>query len=260
MKLLVSIVNYGLYNQDYLKMMLREFHSMPYEIDVHLVGTHRLDLSEFTDRLTIQQVLYPSNQGWSFGFMHRQVMIDNKDNYDVFIYAENDHLITQENIEAYLKVTQRLPEQVITGFLQFEKKKADEEMYLPAARLDSEVIKTLDVEIDGHRYFTIHNLHSGCYILTRRQLAMAIASGGYHTEPHKRYKDYLVSAATDPYISCGFYWKVLPHDEIESLMVHHLPNKYVYLDGVEQDYGFMPLSHIQAQCKDFSESSDRAAS
>jgi SAM-dependent methyltransferase len=81
-------------------------------------------------------------------------------------------------------------------------------------------------------YARYTNDHSGCYILTRRQLKACIRSGGFALVPHEGRYDMLCAAATDPYTRCGFR-KTICISRLEDFSLHHLPDIYLGRIGVE---------------------------
>lgn len=221
MRIFVAIANYGWKNQVYLERLINEYKSMSY--DVHIVI---LSNSPKCFRPDIEVVVgLPAKNPWSLPFAHRKIFAERAKNYDLFIYSEDDTLIKQENIDAFLKVTKVLPENEIVGFLRYEE---DTEGKKYCSSIHSYFhwvpgsVKTMGKYTFA--YFT--NEHSGCYVLTREQLRKAIESGGYLVGPHQGGYDLLCTAATDPYTQCGFT-KVICISHIQDFLLHHLPNQYL---------------------------------
>jgi 2-polyprenyl-3-methyl-5-hydroxy-6-metoxy-1,4-benzoquinol methylase len=75
------------------------------------------------------------------------------------------------------------------------------------------------------------NEHAAYFLLTRDQLCLALNSGGFMRAPYQGRYDMLVTAATDPYTSCGFH-KVICVSEWESFLIHHASNRYAGSWGV----------------------------
>jgi hypothetical protein len=175
-------------------------------------------------------------------------MVQHQDDYDLFVYSENDILIQERNLEGFLRETERLPHDHVTGFLRYERRENDDALYLIDAHPHFPVLKEKDLEINGRRYFTLYNVHQGSWVLTRDQLKRAIRSGGFDVMPHYRetkdgFIGILESGASDVYTQCGFKKKVLPHEGIDDLMIHHLPNKYIRTGGIWDDPG--PLTLVE---------------
>lgn len=221
MKILVAIANYGYKNDGYLSRILSEYRSMPYEIDVVVTTNIHKELGKDVELA----VGLPSKNPHSLPFAHKRIFAERKDAYDLFIYTEDDILITQRNIEAFLQATSVLQGGELAGFFRCEQY-PDGKKYYPDVhafyRWIPDSIKTIGDQTFAH--FT--NQHSGCYALTRNQLAQAIESGGFLVPPHEHKYGLLESAATDPYTQCGFR-KVISLSHFEDFLVPHLPNKYI---------------------------------
>lgn len=228
MRILVAIASYGRANDQYLDRVINEYRSMTFEVDVVVLSNLEKPLPGSVECL----VGLPTKDPWSLPFRHKELFRERLDSYDLFIYSEDDILITEENIRAFLEVQTDLNEGEIAGFLRIEYG-PDGEHNFPEAhghfRWDCE-----SVRIRGN-YTLAHftNEHSACYILNQQQLAKAIASGGFLVAPHEGEYDLLCSAATDPYTQCGFR-KLIAISHIEQFWVHHLPNKYIGRFGVDQ--------------------------
>jgi 2-polyprenyl-3-methyl-5-hydroxy-6-metoxy-1,4-benzoquinol methylase len=225
---LVVIANYGTKNDRYLRRLLAEYHSMTHRVHVVVLTNVPKSLGEDVEVF----VEAPQGEPWSFPFAHKGILAERADDYDLFIYSEDDTLITQRNIDAFLRTTEVLPTNEIAGFLRTE------------------------VGPDGGRYFsTVHshfhwdpvsvcqrgesvfahfsNEHSACYLLTREQLKHAISSHGFLIGPHDEKYGLLESAATDPYTRCGFR-KMICISDLEDFVLPHLPNKYIGRMGLEE--------------------------
>lgn len=228
MRILVAIASYGHANDRYLDRVINEYRSMNFEVDVVVLSNIEKALPASVECL----VGLPTKDPWSLPFRHKELFRERLDSYDLFIYSEDDILITEENIRAFLNVQTDLNEGEIAGFLRIEYG-PDGEHNFPELhghfRWDCE-----SVRIRGN-YTLAHftNEHSACYVLTQQQLAKAIASGGFLVAPHEGDYDLLCSAATDPYTQCGFK-KFIAISHIEQFLVHHLPNKYIGHFGVDQ--------------------------
>ncbi len=228
MRILVAIASYGHANDRHLDRVINEYRSMNFEIDVVVLSNIEKALPASVECL----VGLPTKDPWSLPFRHKELFRERLDSYDLFIYSEDDILITEENIRAFLNVQIDLNEGEIAGFLRIEYG-PDGEHNFPEVhghfRWDCE-----SVRIRGN-YTLAHftNEHSACYVLTQQQLAKAIASGGFLVAPHEGEYDLLCSAATDPYTQCGFR-KLIAISHIEQFWVHHLPNKYIGRFGVDQ--------------------------
>lgn len=237
MNVLVVIANYGTGHQQYLSRLIQEYRSMPYHIDITVLS----DISKAVPPGVSLIVALPTKNPWSLPHGHKQIFARSLEHYDLFIYSEDDHLISERNIEAFLSVTQELPDDEIAGFLVSEQDKNGEFSF--CAMHGSFHWDPTSVQRRGPYTFSFFtNEHSACYLLTRPQLRRAIESGGFLVEPHDGKYDLPCSAATDIYTQCGFR-KMVCISHLQDFMVPHLPNKYVGKYGLgEQELN----GHIRA--------------
>ena len=228
MKILVGIASYGTKNDRFLRRVIAEYRSMNHPVDVVVFSNVKKALGFEVELI----VGLPTRNPWSLPFAHKKVFAERADKYDLFIYSEDDILITQANIEAFLGTTHVLPLNEIAGFLRTE------------------------VGPDGRRYFAdIHshfhwgpasvcrrgeyicayfsNEHSACYLLTQKQLKRVLASGGYLVQPHDGKYSMLETAATDPYTGCGMR-KMICISHLDDFLLPHLPNNYIGRLGLEE--------------------------
>lgn len=236
MKILVAIASYGTNNDCYLERLISEYQSMPFQVDIVVVSNIPKSLPPNVEVI----VGLPSKNPWSLPFAHKRVFVERRDSYDLFIYSEDDTLITQNHIRAFLQATEVLREDEIAGFLRSEQG-PDGRIYYSTVHnhyhWDSASVCRRGNDV--YAYFT--NEHGACYILTQEQLRRSIASGGFCVPAHEGKYDMLVSAATDPYTQCGFK-KLICISRLEDFTCRHLTNKYVGRTGLAK-----PLVDIQVR-------------
>jgi SAM-dependent methyltransferase len=222
LKVFVAIASYGTANNKYLHRVISEYQSMSFEVDIVVLSNEQKEPILGPEIVVVD--LRRKNP-WSLPFLHKQMFAERLNEYDLFIYSENDTPITERNIEAFLEICESLPENEIAGFVQYEIDPNGSRNY-PAIHgqfhWDSQSVRRRGNEIFAH----LTNEHSGCYMLTRRQLRRAIDSGGFLVRPHSGRYDLLCTAATDPYTQCGFQ-KLICVSRLDDFLVHHLPNRYV---------------------------------
>lgn len=231
MRVLAVIANYGMKNFDHAKTIAREYLNMDFHVDV-------VFLSDTEKQYGVNArvvVGIPNKNPWSLPFSHKKIFADHINEYDLFIYSEDDTLITQENIEAYLEALMSLDADCIPGFIRYEIGEHDHKSYPDFHGPDHWLPETVKRTGD-YVAVQLSNLHSACYVLTRNQLKKSIESGGFLVDPHSGRYDMLCAAATDPYTQCGFK-KVICISHLSGFEVHHLPNTYVGRLGLSnQDF------------------------
>lgn len=221
LRVLVCIASYGKANDSYLAGLIGAYQALPYSTRIVILSNVPKEAGADIEVV----VGLPTRDPWSLPFGHKRILAARVNDYDLFIYSEDDTLITQRNIEAFCRVSDVLDDDEVAGFFRYELD-ADGQKFFP------EVHRHYHWDIRSLRsrgaftfaFFT--NEHSACYILSRKQLQRAIESGGFLVAPHQGKYDLLVSAATDPYTNCGLT-KLICISHFEDFLVHHLPNKYI---------------------------------
>jgi hypothetical protein len=250
MKLLVCISDYKTVHRKYLWLLFYEFNKMhpKYQIDIHVDLTDPLLIKEMGnflppfDNIEIFEHYHAESMGYDITFCHRKRMIEEQDNYDLFLYVENDILYTQNNIDAFVEEVKLLPLNYIPGFLYYERKpKPDKNKYIlsfsndwhPEGICKSKPGKGEEEKliINNRPYATVYNLCQGSYLLTKNHLKQAINSGGYLIDHHthiygKQPYGIPETAAASPYSLCGMK-KVIPLYGFEHFLIQHLRNYYV---------------------------------
>jgi len=229
LKILVAIASYGRGNDQYLTQLVKEYQSMPFDVDIVVLSNVQKEVGAGIEVV----VGLPTKNPWTLPFAHKKIFAERVNSYDLFIYSEDDTLITEANINAFLKVSAILPTDKIAGFLRYECG-ANGAINYPDVHghYHWDIASLLTIGEYQFAHFT--NEHSASYLITREQLRKAIDSGGFVVEPHEGKYDLLCSAATDPYTQCGFT-KVLCISHMSEFMIRHLSAKYV---GVAEHVGF----------------------
>jgi 2-polyprenyl-3-methyl-5-hydroxy-6-metoxy-1,4-benzoquinol methylase len=228
-RVLVAIASYGTSNDCYLQQIIREYRSMTFDIDILVLSN--------VDKKFIPGVEcvvgLPTRDPWSLPFAHKKLFADRRDRYDLFIYSEDDILITERNLRAWLDAAPLLAEDEVAGFLRVEYGSNGARSYPDVhARFHwdpSSVRRRGDYVLAR---FT--NEHAACYVLTRQQFRRALNSGGFDVAPHQGSYDLACTAATDPYTQCGLT-KLIPVSHLDQFTVHHMSNRYVGKVGVTAD-------------------------
>ncbi|MEO7145080.1 MAG: class I SAM-dependent methyltransferase [Bryobacteraceae bacterium] len=220
MKILAVIVNYGSKNDRYLRRLIDEYRTMSHNM-------HIVVLSNVPKTLDGVEVVVETPRGdpLSFPFAHKKILAERLDSYDLFIYSEDDTLITQKNVDAFVRVSRALPGGEIAGFLRSEQG-ADGTRYISTVHGHFHWAPHSVVSRGEYTFAHFTNEHSAAYILSHAQLARAIHSGGFLVKPHGNRYGLQETAATDPYTKCGFK-KMICISGIDDFILPHLPNKYV---------------------------------
>ncbi len=206
----------------YLKKLLEEYSSMPFEINIVVLSNISKDLGPDIEVM----VGLPTKDPRSLPIGHKRFFADKVNDYDLFIYTEDDILITEKNIRSFLEVTKILPDNEIAGFTLYETYSEGKIYYCSIFgkyHWDPKSVKTYG----EYTFAYLTNEHSASYLLTQKQLKKAIDSGGFLINPRKpRYyslETLVVTAGKDPYARCGFN-KMICISHIENFRLHHLPN------------------------------------
>lgn len=227
MKALVGIASYGTGNDEHLHRLLEEYRRMRSDVDIVVFSNIAKQLGPGVEVV----VGLPATNPWSLPFAHKRLFAERLNRYDLFIYSEDDTLIEERNIEAFLRVTKILPAGLIAGYLRTERAR-DGKVYFSTVNSHFHWDPASVTTLGEYTFAYFSNEHSACYLLTREQLKKAIESGGFLIGPHEGRYDLLVTAATDPYAQCGFR-KMVCISHLDDFTVRHLTNKYVGRMGLE---------------------------
>lgn len=225
-RVLVAIASHGTSNDCYLERVIREYRTMSFAVDIVVLSNIDKRARSGVECIVGQ----PARNPWSLPFVHKKLFAERHDQYDLFLYSEDDILITEKNIRAWLDVTPFLSLDEVAGFLRVEFGEDGERNYPDIHahfHWDPSSVRRRGDYVLAH--FT--NEHAACFILTRDQLENALHSGGFDVAPHEGKYDLACSAATDPYTQCGLT-KLVPVSHLEDFTVHHLTNRYVGRMGI----------------------------
>jgi SAM-dependent methyltransferase len=221
MKILAAICNYGTQQDHYLEKLLASYRAMPF--DVHIVLLSNL-AKDFGPDVEVKVGL-PTKDPWSLPYSHKQLFAERMNEYDLFIYSEDDMLISEVNVRAFVEASQALNEDEIPGFLRTERDSEGNEYFCDAFEQWHWNPYSV-VERGGKVFAAFSNEHSAAYIVNREHLRRCIESGGFLVPPHEDRHDLLCAAATDPYTKCGLK-RLVGVSELDQFLVPHLSNKYI---------------------------------
>lgn len=236
LRLLVAIASFGEKNLEFLKKIIHRYQSMAMDVDVVVLSNTPKDLGPKVRVI----VGLPSKNPWSLPFGHKALFAENVERYDLFAYSEDDMDVTEKNIQAFLRVTPELESREIAGYLRYEIGQSGV-WSLPEVHAAFHWKPESIARRNGYTIGEFTNEHAAFYLLTQAQLREAIASGGFLRGPCEGRYDMLCTAATDPYINCGFR-KVICVSALEDFLIHHVSNRYVGQLGLS-------LSSFQEQIK-----------
>lgn len=152
--------------------------------------------------------------------------------YDLYVFSEDDILITERNLEAWIEATIDLREfpREIPGFLRYEVD-SDGKRKFPDMHA---AFRWGNVEQrDGAAFAEFSNAVAACYVLTRAQLRAAIDSGGFLVGPHSDSTyGILERGSADIYLQCGLR-RLIPLTRFDEFLVRHLPNNYLHMGKPE---------------------------
>jgi len=222
-KILAVLVNYGGEQIDYLKRVVNELKSFNrYQVTIIVNSNINLDING-VDKVNVFDNL---NNYQLLPLTCRKTIWENKDNYDLFIYGENDHLFLETHIDKHIEYSKILPNDRICGLFQYENKEYD--YYYPAYHAhfdwDYNSLETYDNKKFAH--FT--NVHQASFILTKNQLLNIGKNKDFTSFFGKSKYSVKCQVNTDIYEMSGMK-KVICVSEFKENLIHHLPN--LYIDG-----------------------------
>lgn len=232
---LVAIVSYGTAQDHYLHRVVAEYRNLRLPVRV-VVLTNQPKPVEGAEVV----VGLPTRDPYSLPFAHKKVLADHVNDHDLFIYSEDDVLITEKQIEAFLQAQAKLEENEIPGFIRSETS-PDGAQFITSINHHFRWRPDSVVERGGELFADLSNQHSGCFMVTQKQLRKAIASRGFLVAPHAEKYGMLETAASDLYTQCGLRRR-LALSRIQEFTVPHLPNKYYTRMGI-------PMEGLQEQVR-----------
>jgi 2-polyprenyl-3-methyl-5-hydroxy-6-metoxy-1,4-benzoquinol methylase len=245
LRFLVAIASFGEKNLEFLKKIIHRYQSMAMDVDIVVLSNVPKDLGPKVRVI----VGLPAKNPWSLPFGHKALFAKNVERYDLFAYSEDDMDVTEKNIQAFLRVTPELESREIAGYLRYEIGSSGI-WSLPEVHAAFHWKPESIVRRNGYTIGEFTNEHAAFYLLTQAQLREAIASGGFLRGPCVGRYDMLCTAATDPYINCGFR-KVICVSALEDFLIHHVSNRYVGQLG-------LPLSSFKEQIKTIADMGSKA--
>jgi hypothetical protein len=244
LKLLTVLVNYGEDQLCYLKQVVSVLKSFE-KYEMHIVVQSNIPLYiDGIDQVNVVEL----DDYQLLPLTCRKVIWDKRNDFDMFIYGENDHLFEEYHLDNHLAYSNLLSSNRIPGLIQYEFNKKGK--YYPGYHLDFEWDFN-SVEVYDHKIFAhFNNVHQATFILTRSQLLqigdkikfnlLVIEKRNIYQKALRRLRKKLnVSVKPlDKYsVKCkvntdiyeyGGMKKLICISEFEDNLIHHLPNLYIH--------------------------------
>jgi hypothetical protein len=247
LKLLVVLVNYGNEQLDYLSEVISVLKSFKnYSVTIIVQSNIPLDIKGIDIVNVVELEDYQL-----LPLTCRKEIWDRKDNFDVFIYGENDHLFLEKHVDKHLEYEAILPKNRITGLIQFEENELGR--YYPGYHHHFEWdFKSVET-YKGKTFAHFINAHQASFILSKTQLHKVGTQFRFtelvedaplsfidrvfnklkkhFNKPLKCLNNHSVKCKvnTDIY-DYGGMKKLICISEFEDNLIHHLPN--LYIDGL----------------------------
>lgn len=228
MKLLVVIANHGDSQLKELERVINEFKGFSSKFNVDIVVHTSFPLN-YDNVKVVHQILEDNRL---LPWKCREEIYHSRNSYDLYLYTENDHLITEANIDSFLEVNEILPDHLIPGFLQYEyAPKLHKHRYFPGFTSPWKWANKPVLRKNGYTFGHFTNIHHGGFLLTKKQLNEIIAKWGEKFMEDQGFGigGIKVQACTDVYGPHSGFKKVIPVSHLDQFLVHHLPNKYLRL-------------------------------
>lgn len=231
MKLLVSLSSYGDKNLHLLNSVIDEYKSYKkYDVAIEVHCTVPLP------RTDINQIVHDNPPTTSL--FHRKDFIENRHDYDLFLFGEYDMLIKESAIDTYLKYDKTLPLNTCVGFIRYENTPEDLKYLIDLWLIPGyNYIRNNNITIQDHSYFSVTNVHQACYLLTKEKLQYIIDNTQYDFDNLNGLGVETASSgifADWEYGPAGVVQKVIPlnAEDIANCLVHHMPDCHCNAPGV----------------------------
>lgn len=221
MKILAVLVNFGEEQLDYLQQVVFELKSFKnYKVTVVVHSNIPLPTIEGIDQVNVIQLenyqLLPMTC--------RQVIDQESENFDYFIFSENDHLWKEHHVDRFIEYEKILPKDRIAGLIQYEQNETGR--YYPAYHAHYDWDYNSVEEFGGKKFAHFTNVHQASFILSKPQLANIKKEKDFIQFFSNDHYSVKCKTNTDIYQYCGMK-KVICISEFEDNIIHHLPNIYI---------------------------------
>ena len=230
MKVLAVLVNYGREQLEYLQQVVTELKSFnKYEVTVVVHSNIALD-----EIVGIDHTIVIKLDNYQLLPMTCRQMIDqNAENFDLFIWSENDHLWKEHHVDKFIEYTKILPENRIAGLIQYEEDNTGR--YYPAYHAHYDWDYNSVEEFKGKKFAHFTNVHQASFILTKEQLAKIRAEKDFTQFFSNDHYSVKCKTNTDIFQYAGMK-KVICISDFEDNLIHHLPNIYINGGPGEVEY------------------------
>ena len=224
LSVLVVLVNFGIEQLNFLEIVVNEIKTFKkYNTKIILHSNIPTNIKNIDETIIFNNL----DDYQLLPLTCRKTIWDNRDNFDIFVFGENDHLFKEFHIDKHIEYSNILPNNRISGLIQYEEN--EEGFFYPAYHghyeWDFDSVEIYDNKVFAH--FT--NLHQATFILTQSQLKQI----GTEYDFTKFFKDSHYSKKckvnTDLYQFTSFK-KIICISEFKENIIHHLPNLYIYGD------------------------------
>jgi len=247
-KILAVLVNYGDEQLEYLQQVVTGLKSFKHYSTTIIVQSNIALNIEGVDKVNVVAL----DDYQLLPLTCRKVIWDNKDDYDIFIFGENDHLFLEKHVDKYLQYEKILPKNRITGLIQFEEN--EKGRYYPGYHHHFDWDYNSVETYNGLKFAHFTNTHQATFILSKNKLNHVGKQFDFNTlvkdpklsffdkvfnkfkkvldQPLKHPNNYSVKCKvnTDVY-DYGKMKKLICISEFEDNLIHHLPN--IYIDGLK---------------------------
>jgi hypothetical protein len=224
--ILVGITSYGTGHARYLDRVLDEYGSWNLDHTVLVFTEAWRDLQGRATQVVKESTADPLGLTWA----HRERFAQQAKDYDYFLYAEDDILVRERTVLAWIRANEILGNNTEVPALFVRETGFNGYVNYPQAHHPFEWVGEV-AEIGGHRFRPFSNVHPACCLLSRRQLELAIISGRYVAEPHASGR-YAVRelACSGVFVECGLN-SLVDLTLFDELTVEHLPANYIGVLG-----------------------------
>lgn len=222
--ILAVLVNYGEEQLNYLEQVVQELKSFTnYNVTVIVNSNIKLDIPgiDYVNEIRL-------NDYQLLPLTCKQVIWHYRDEFDVFLFGENDHLFKEHHIDNYLRYTSILPKNRIAGLIQYEENETGK--YYPAYHAHYDWDYNSVEEYDGLKFAHFTNIHQATFILTKEQLLQIGQMYDFTQFFGPSHYSVKCKVNTDIYQFCGMK-KLICISEFDNNLIHHLPN--VYINGAD---------------------------